>query len=272
VNGYLAYASSKWRTFFDRALYLPAEWTKDKPRCQQAGVPQTVAFATNPSLARQMIARALDAGVPARRVTGDSVYGNDGKLRRWLEEHRVAHVLRVSGNHSIWIGLQQQPVAAVAQQVPRKVWQRLSAGNRSKGPRWFDWAALRIPCPEHGWQRWLLLRRKVDQPTELAYYRVFARARASLDEVVRVAGTRWVVEERFETAKGEVGLDQYEVRSWAGWYRHVTLALLAHAYLPVVRAQAQSSKPRKKKLQRQALPRRGTPAADRARWVLYTSL
>jgi SRSO17 transposase len=265
IGVFLAYASPKGRTFLDRALYLPEEWARDKGRCRQAGVPDTVAFATKPMLAKQMIARALAAGVPARWVTGDSVYGNDGKLRRWLEEQRLAHVLAVSGQHYIWMGFQQQPVAVVAQRVPRKAWQRLSAGEGSKGPRWFDWAALRLPCFERGWQRWLLLRRKVDKPTELAYYRVFAPARASLQAVVKVAGTRWAVEECFETAKGEVGLDQYEVRSWAGWYRHITLALLAHAYLTVVRAQTQARDPRKKRGPRQRAMPCDTPAADRAR-------
>jgi SRSO17 transposase len=265
IGVFLAYASPKGRTFLDRALYLPEEWMKEKPRCRQAGVPKTVAFATKPALAQQMLARALKAGVPAQWVTGDSVYGNDGKLRRWLEEQRLAHVLGVSGNHYIWVGFRQQPVASVAQQVPRKVWQRLSAGAGSKGPRWFDWAALRLPYAERGWQRWLLLRRKVDKPTELAYYRVFAPARASLQEMVKVAGTRWAVEECFETAKGEVGLDQYEVRNWSGWYRHITLALLAHAYLTVVRGQAQAKEPLKKRLQRQAVPPRGASTTDRAR-------
>jgi SRSO17 transposase len=265
IGVFLAYASPKGRTFLDRALYLPEEWMKEKPRCRQAGVPKTVAFATKPALAQQMLARALKAGVPAQWGTGDSVYGNDGKLRRWLEEQRRAHVLGVSGNHYIWVGFRPQPVAGVAQQVPRKGWQRLSAGEGSKGPRWFDWAALRLPCAERGGQRWLLLRRKVDKPTELAYYRVFAPARASLREVVKVAGTRWAVEECFETAKGEVGLDQYEVRNWSGWYRHITLALLAHAYLTVVRGQAQAKEPLKKRLQRQAVPPRSASATDRAR-------
>src|SRR5262245_1532595 len=153
IGVFLAYASPKGRTFIDRALYLPEEWTRDKPRCHQAGVPKTVGFATKPRLAQQMIARALAAGVPAQWVTGDSVYGNDGKLRRWLEEQRVAHVLGVSGNHYIWMGFRQRPVATVVPQVPRKAWQRLSAGNGSKGLRWFDWAALRLPCAEWGWQR-----------------------------------------------------------------------------------------------------------------------
>ena len=265
IGVFLVYASTKGRTFLDRELYLPQAWTQDKPRCQQAGVPDTVGFATKPMLARQMIARALAAGVPARWVTADSVYGNDGKLRGWLEAQHLAHVLGVSGNHYVWVDWQQRPVAVVAQRLPRQAWQRLSAGSGSKGRRWFDWAARRLPGAERGWQRWLLVRRQVDKPTELAYYRVFAPARTSLTELVKVAGTRWAVEECFETAKGEVGLDQYEVRSWPGWYRHITLALLAHAYLTMVRAQAQAPESRKKKLPpHPAVPQR-TVAADRAR-------
>jgi SRSO17 transposase len=265
IGVFLVYASAQGRTFLDRALYLPQEWTQDKPRCQQAGVPDTVGFATKPMLAKQMIARALAAGVPARWVTGDSVYGNDGKLRCWLEAQRLAYVLGVSGNHYVWVDWQQRPVAVVAQQVPRNAWQRLSAGSGSKGPRWFDWAALRLAGAEGGWQRWLLLRRQVNKPTEVAYYRVFAPARASLATMVKVAGTRWAIEECFETAKGEVGLDQYEVRSWPGWYRHITLVLLAHAYLTVVRAQTQAPEPRKKKGPPHPAPAYRTVAADRAR-------
>jgi len=265
IGVFLVYASAKGRTFLDRALYLPQEWTQDKPRCQQAGVPDTVGFATKPMLAKQMIARALAAGVPVRWVTGDSVDGNDGKLRGWLEAQRLAHVLGVSGNHYVWVDWQQRPVAVVAQQVPRNAWQRLSAGSGSKGPRWFDWAALRLPGAEGEWQRWLLLRRQVNKPTELAYYRVFAPAPTSLAAMVKVAGTRWAVEECFETAKGEVGLDQYEVRSWSGWHRHITLTLLAHAYLTVVRAQTQIAEPRKKKTPSHPVPPHRTAAADRAR-------
>jgi SRSO17 transposase len=265
IGVFLVYASAKGRTFVDRELYLPQGWTQDKPRCQQAGVPDTVGFATKPMLAKQMIARALGAGVPARWVTGDSVYGNDGKLRGWLEAQHLAYVLGVSSNHYVWLDFEQQPVAVVAQRLPRTAWRRLSAGSGSKGPRWFDWAALRLPGAEGGWQRWLLVRRQVDQPTELAYYRVFAPARTSLTAMVKVAGTRWAVEECFETAKGEVGLDQYEVRSWSGWYRHITLVLFAHAYLTVVRAQAQTPKSRKKKLPPHPPAPQRTAAADRAR-------
>jgi SRSO17 transposase len=265
IGVFLVYASSKGRTFLDRALYLPQAWTQDKPRCQQAGVPETVGFATKPMLAKQMIARALGAGVPARWVTADSVYGNDGKLRGWLEAQHLAYVLGVSSNHYVWLDFEQRPVAVVAQQLPRTAWQRLSAGSGSKGPRWFEWAVLPLAGAQGGWQRWLLVRRQVDKPTELAYYRVFAPVRTSLAAMVKVAGTRWAVEECFETAKGEVGLDQYEVRSWSGWYRHITLALLAHAYLTVVRAQTQTAEPRKKKLPPHPPAPRCTAAADRAR-------
>jgi SRSO17 transposase len=264
IGVFLVYASTKGRTFLDRALYLPQGWTQDKPRCQQAGVPETVGFATKPMLAKQMIARALAAGVPARWVTGDSVYGNDGKLRGWLEAQNLAYVLGVSSNHYMWVDFQQRPVAVVAQRMPRKAWRRLSAGSGSKGPRWFEWAVLPLAGAERGWQRWLLVRRQVNKPAELAYYRVFAPARTSLAAMVKVAGTRWAVEECFETAKGEVGLDQYEVRSWSGWYRHITLALLAHAYLTVVRAQTQTAEPRKKKTSRYPQPPHRTTAADRA--------
>src|SRR5215469_2742794 len=154
IGVFLVYASAKGRTFLDRELYLPQAWTQDKPRCQQAGVPDTVGFTTKPMLAKQMIARALAARVPARWVSGDSVYGNDGKLRGWLEAQHLAHVLGVSGNHYVWLDFQQRPVAMVVQRMPCQAWQRLSAGSGSKGPRWFDWAALRLPGAEGGWQRW----------------------------------------------------------------------------------------------------------------------
>jgi SRSO17 transposase len=180
-------------------------------------------------------------------VSGDSVYGNDGKLRLWLEEHQRAHVLGVSGNHFVWIGGTQQTVSRVAAQFSPKDWHRLSAGAGSKGPRWYDWAAVETNSRHEGWTRWLLVRRSVEDPQERAYYRVFAPAETSRQEMVAVAGKRWAVEECLATAKGEVGLDQYEVRNWTGWHRHITLSLLAHAYLTVVRAQALGAAPQKRR-------------------------
>jgi SRSO17 transposase len=238
IGVFLAYHGTRGPAFLDRALYVPVEWAEDQPRRGAAGVPEEIRFATKPVLARQMIERALANGMPARWVSGDSVYGNDGKLRLWLEEHQVAHVLGVSGNHFVIIGWKQQKVSRVAAQFLPEDWHRLSAGQGSKGPRWYDWAAVQINSMIEGWARWLLVRRSVDDPQEQTYYRVFAPAETTLKEMVAVAGKRWAVEECFATAKGECGLDQYEVRNWTGWHRHVTLALLAHAYLTVVRAQA----------------------------------
>jgi SRSO17 transposase len=248
IGVFLAYAAARGHTFLDRALYVPEEWAGNKQRRRAAGVPKEIRFATKPALARQMIERALANGVPARWVSGDSVYGNDGKLRLWLEEQHMAHVLGVSGNHFVWIGWKQQKVSTVAAQFLPQDWSRLSAGQGSKGPRWYDWAAVETNSLIEGWTRWLLVRRSVDNPQERAYYRVFAPAGTTLKEMVAVAGRRWAVEECFAAAKGECGLDEYEVRSWTGWHRHVTLSLLAHAYLIVVQAQVVGKAPKKRKL------------------------
>jgi SRSO17 transposase len=247
IGVFLAYAAARGHTFLDRALYLPEEWAQDQPRRRAAGVPKEIRFATKPALARRMIERALVNGVPARWVSGDSVYGNDGKLRLWLEEHQMAHVLGVSGNHFVWIGAKQQQVSTVAAQLPADAWRRRSAGAGSKGPRWYDWAAVETNSLLQGWARWLLVRRSVENPQERAYYRVFAPAETRLEEMVAVAGKRWAVEECFATAKGECGLDEYEVRNWTGWHRHITLSLLAHAYLAVVRAQTLGATPKKRR-------------------------
>jgi SRSO17 transposase len=247
IGVFLAYATAHGHTFLDRSLYVPEEWAGNSQRRGAVGVPKELRFATKPVLARQMIERALANGVPARWVSGDSVYGNDGKLRLWLEEHERAHVLGVSGNHFVTIGWKQQKVSAVAAQFLPEDWHRLSAGPGSKGPRWYEWAAVETNSLHEGWSRWLLVRRSVEDAQERAYYRVFAPAETTLEEMVAVAGKRWAVEECFATAKGECGLDEYEGRTWTGWHRHVTLSLWAHAYLTVVRAQVIGKAPKKRK-------------------------
>jgi SRSO17 transposase len=238
VGVFLAYASAKGQTFLDRALYLPQSWTKDPDRCRQVGVPDELEFATKPELARQMLQRAVQAGVPVTWVTGDSVYGGHWPLRHWLEAQPVAYVLAVSPKDTL-LNRQGWPylVKTWLADLPSQGWRRLSAGAGSKGPRLYDW--LRLPLadpPVAGWQRWLLLRRSLSDPTDLTPYVCFAPAETSLEDLVRVAGTRWTVENNFETTKQEVGLDEYEVRTYQGWYRHITLACLAHAFLTVLRA------------------------------------
>ena len=235
IGVFLAYVGERGHTLIDRDLYLPKEWTDDPERCQQASVPVDRAFATKPALARQMLERAFAAGIRAAWVTGDSVYGDDHRLRLWLEEQEHAYVLGLSGKAYVWIGMRQHRISDLLAQVrlTDKGWTRLSAGDGAKGPRWYDWYLIPLSVPlQEGWRRWVLVRRSLDDPTDLRAFIVFAPAETELPTMVRIAGSRWAM----EAAKGEVGLDQYEVRTWTGWYRHITLALWAHALLSVVRA------------------------------------
>jgi len=255
VGVFLGYASRHGRALIDRALYLPEGWAGDAGRRAGAGVPAAVAFATKPKLGRAMLERALDAGVPCAWVAGDSVYGADGTLRRAIEARRRGYVLAVTSGQR----LGARRVDAWVAGVPPEGWLRLSAGEGSKGPRLYDWAytPYRGGAPA-GWEKGLLVRRKLDEPDELAFHLTLAPEGTDLATLVRVAGTRWTIESCFEAAKGEAGLDEYEVRSWTGWHRHVTLAMLAHAYLAVVRAAAVGGTGA-------ARPGRGAAAADRAR-------
>jgi SRSO17 transposase len=237
IGVFLAYASGLGHTLLDRELYLPKEWTDDRARCGQAGIPDERGFATKPELARQMLARTFATGVPAQWVTGDSVYGDDRRLRMWLESRPQAYVLAVSGKEYVWLDGQQHQVKRILAALPEDGWTRLSAGDGAKGLRWYDWCWLPLADPmEPAWRRGLLVRRSVTDPTDLTAYVVFAPQDAVLAEVVRVAGTRWTIESAFEAAKSEVGLDHYEVRSWTGWYRQITLAMWALALLAVLRA------------------------------------
>jgi len=240
VGVFLGYASRKGHTLFDRELYLPKEWADDHERREQAKVPQKVDFATKPQLAQKMLLRALDAGIPAAWVTADSVYGGDLGLCDALQTRCQPYVLAIASEERLrWEqgGIRAQ---TLQKRLPASAWQTLSCGNGAKGAREYDWASLPLDAPkQEGFAHWLLVRRSLSDPTEVTYYRVFAPQTTSLLTLVRVAGTRWTIEVGFESAKGEVGLDQYEVRSWHGWYRHMSLALLAHALLSVLRRDSQ---------------------------------
>jgi len=255
VGVFLGYASRHGHALIDRALYLPEGWAGDPARRAGAGVPAGVAFATKPRLGAAMLERALGAGVPCSWVTGDSVYGADRALRRRIEARGgLGYVLAVTSGQR----LGGRRVDAWAAGVPPEAWHRLSAGEGAKGPRLYDWAYLPYRGAPPGWATGLLVRRKLDEPDELTFHLTLAPEGTDLATLVRVAGTRWTIEACFEAAKGEVGLDEYEVRSWTGWHRHVTLAMLAHAYLAAVRKAAAGGRGA-------ARPRRGAAAADRAR-------
>jgi SRSO17 transposase len=255
IGVFLGYASRHGRALIDRALYLPEGWAGDPARRAGAGVPAAVAFTTKPKLGAAMLERALDAGVPCSWVTGDSVYGADRTLRRRIEARGgLGYVLAVTSGQR----LGGRRVDAWAAGVPPEAWHRLSAGEGAKGPRLYDWAYLPYRGAPPGWATGLLVRRKLDEPDELTFHLTLAPEGTDLATLVRVAGTRWTIEACFEAAKGEVGLDEYEVRSWTGWHRHVTLAMLAYAYLAAVRKATAGGRGA-------ARPRRGAAAADRAR-------
>jgi SRSO17 transposase len=235
VAVYLAYATTAGHGMIDRELYLPQGWLADAGRCHAAGVPAQHAFSTKPELARVMLQRALDAGVPAGWVTTDEAYGGDPRLRGWLEQRGLAYVLAVKRTELL-VSTDSERITAEqpAARVPPERWLRISAGHGAKGRRWYAWSRLPLAtagAPE-GWGRWLLLRRSLTTG-ELAYYACAGSAGLPLVALVRIAGSRWRLEEAFQAAKGLCGLDQHQVRRWRSWYRWVTLAMLAYAFLVV---------------------------------------
>jgi SRSO17 transposase len=268
VGVYLAYVSEKGHALIDRELYLPQSWTDDRERCQEAGIPETVDFQTKCELARQMVERIWRLQIGIAWVVADTVYGNNEVLRNWLEACGYWYVLAVDCNEPVNLptdaGLKRMQVRQVETQVLKKQdWQRLSMGDGTKGPRLYDWA--RLPILHQGvddGRHWLLIRRplqmkkpkkrssetkkskkrssKTEKPKRTTYYLVFAPPGTTLAEMVKALGARWKIEEIFEAAKG-IGMDQYEVRCWTGWYRHQTLVMLAHAFLTVVCAKEQAA-------------------------------
>jgi SRSO17 transposase len=248
IGVFVAYSSlvpAPTQVLVDRELYLPQEWAGNRERRQEAGVPEAVTFTTKPELARRMLARVGAAGLPAAWVTGDTVYGGSGPLRAWLEGCRQPYVLALASNDGVDLPWRSTHYHLPVEQIARHAvapaqWQRRSAGDGAKGPRLFDWALVRLlPPQQSGFEQTLLIRRPLDapdDPKELAYYLTFAPSGTLLETLVAVAGRRWTIEESLEAAKGEVGLDHYEVRQYHGWYRHITLAMLALGYLAVVRS------------------------------------
>jgi SRSO17 transposase len=264
VGVFLTYASGRGQAFIDRELYLPEEWALDKERRERAGVPDEVGMRTKPELAKEMLRRALvDGGVKASWVVADSVYGDSRRLGMFLEDREQPYVLALSGKAHVWSGFYQHRVSTLLdalregelqsgqtaeEEEEEEGWKRLSAGEGSKGPRLYDWLRLPLNPPlQEDFQRWLLVRRSIEDPEDLSAYTVFSRAQnTTLEALAKVAGSRWRVEIGFEEAKGEVGLAHYEVRSWDGWYRHITLSLFAHAFLAAIRAEGVDLEPSQK--------------------------
>ncbi len=233
VGVFLAYAvpARGTRVLVDRELYVPQSWTSDRDRCAEAGIGEDVRFATKPELARQMIERVRKLGLPFAWFTADEAYGDNSKLRRWLEESTISYVVAVSCDTLVPAGAGRAIRAdALAAKVPARGWQTMSCGPGSKGERLYDWALSPAGNGRH-----LLIRRSLTSG-ELAFYLCWSPKNVTLAELVKVAGARWAVEETFQAAKNETALDHYQVRKHLAWYRHITLALAAQAWLAVAAA------------------------------------
>jgi SRSO17 transposase len=254
VGVFLCYGSDKGAALVDRELYIPQEWAEDRERRREAGIPDTVEFATKPEFHpsdKDLSPGTPEVGTPHDRARIGSwrrgsvgcsrrVYGHDSKMRRFLESRQMAYVLAVASDQRLWQSdFMRHRVDAIAQSLSASQWERRSAGFGSKGERLYDWALMEL-SKQDGWTRALFVRRSIEEKPEYAYYLCYAPAgKDVLETLVRVAGERWKIEQCFETAKGECGLDHYEVRYWRGWYRHITLSMLAHAALSVLRARGE---------------------------------
>lgn len=239
VGVFMSYISDKGHTLIDRRLYLPRSWAEDESKRKKTAIPESIEFATKPQLAQQMLESALKAGIRPAWFVADEVYGTDGSFWWWLEQTaEQPYVLTVNKKQCVVIGWQRYRASDLVPHDSQQ-WQRLSCGMGSKGERYYDWARVAVNCDSsRGFQRWLLFRRSLEHPDDprfVSCYQVFANSDTTLETMAQIAGQRWRIEECFKLAKDQLGLGEYEVRSWHGWHRHITLVLAAQTFLTVLR-------------------------------------
>ena len=239
VGVFLAYSSERGAAFVDRALYLPKAWTDDPARRAEAGIPEEITFRNKIELAEVMLERAFGAGVPARWVVADSFYGRLHSFREWLEERGRPYAVMVPKTNAVQLGGRKKKIEQHAERLPEDAFSEVLPAHDDGGRRPWEWACLDLAAdPEKGMRRWLLVRRSTDDPEDLGFYQAYGPEGTSIEELVGVCQDRWIIEQCFAETKGEVGMDHYEVRRWEAWHRHVTLCMLAHAFLVVVRLAA----------------------------------
>jgi SRSO17 transposase len=242
VGVFLNYSTDKGHALLDRALYLPKDWVEDATRLRSVGVPFRAGFRTKQQLALMMLQRAFDGGVSPEWVTADSFYGSDTKFRRYLEEREQPFVVGVRSTCHVASAFSYRSIAEAFRKTESLKWYRVSQGIGTKGPRIYDWCAFRCMHPyEKEWSRTAICRRSVDDPQDVRYFLAFCKSDVYAEQIINAAGRRWTIEEDFETTKGELGLDHYEVRSVHGWYRHITLCMAAQAILVAERANLQGT-------------------------------
>ncbi len=239
IGVFLAYASRHGHALIDRELHLPRAWTDDPGRCWAAGIPAGVEFATKPVQAQAMIARAIEGRVPFAWFTGDEIYGQAKWLQAWLQERHMSYVMAIRRSDTLTTDTGEQRADALIAALAPQCWQRISAGAGAHGPREYHWARVLVRTPwAPGRGHWLLARRSLRDPGEIAYYASYGPRRASTATLAAVAGSRWHIEKCFQQAKNETGLDHYQARTWRAWYAHITLSMLALAWLAGSRARA----------------------------------